>query len=44
METIINELHLIDKTVIINLNLRKILLSFATKLTNKILDPSNTNE
>ena len=44
METVISELHLINKTVIINWSVTKISLLFATKLTNKILDPSNTNE
>ena len=46
MKTFINELDLINKTIIVHWNVRKKkdLLSFATKLIERIPDFSNTKE
>ena len=45
MKTIINKFDLIQKTLIINWNVRKKdLISFATKLIKKIPGPSNAKD
>ena len=45
MKTIISKFDLIQKTLIINWNVRKKdLISFATKLIKKIPDPSNSKD